>query len=75
MQIKVTFRGIGEPEGWSVSLVDQDWTIDCAENQYLYDMIAQRELLSNYSKQELSTVLNKTFFVVFDNQPFSKVSD
>ncbi|KHN72863.1 Unconventional myosin-XV [Toxocara canis] len=53
-------KGIGEPEGWSISVDDPEWTIQGAGNHYVYDVIAQFE--------EPGAAMNDGPFVAFINK-------
>uniref|UniRef100_A0A0N5AW20 Myosin motor domain-containing protein n=1 Tax=Syphacia muris TaxID=451379 RepID=A0A0N5AW20_9BILA len=58
----------------STFIDDEDWLIDGAGNQFLYDLIAQRELLENCTKAELPTEICKACFAIFNNQTLANVS-
>lgn len=53
------FRGLGESDGWTITVTNSVWVIHGAGNHYLYDIIAQLEERPRKSEEE--------FFVHFDN--------
>ncbi|EJD73864.1 Myo2p, partial [Loa loa] len=59
-------RGIGDPDGWTLSVEDERFVIYAPGNCYVYDILAQME--------QQSTENNNEIFIMFDNSINWKVT-